>query len=261
MRMAKATIDEMFEEASKINDKSRRAAQRRYALKCQSAGKLAATILLAESESEVVLAVVELDADPYILGVQNGIVDLRTGTFRQARREDYVTKRACTSYDANARCPKWEAFLEKVLTGELIRYLQRVCGYILTGSTAEEEMFVLWGLGANGKSTFRETIFALLGDYAVGADASLLITNKKSGSATPDVARLYGRRLVTINETEQNALLNEARVKFITGNDVITARNLYEKLFDFVPTHKTILTTNHKPIVRCTDVNSSLKFA
>src|SRR5262249_31702096 len=108
--------------------------------------------------------------------------------------------------------------------------------------------------GANGKSTFRETLFALLGDYAVGSDASLLITNKHgSGGATPDLARLHGRRLVTINETSPNDFLNEARVKFITGHDVITARNLYEAPFDFAPTHKGFLTTNHKPIVRGTD--------
>jgi putative DNA primase/helicase len=102
-------------------------------------------------------------------------------------------------------------------------------------------------------SHFRETIFALLGDYAVGADASLLVTNKKTGGATPDLARLHGRRLVAINETEQNDFLNEARVKFITSHDIITARNLYEEPFDFTPTHKTFLTTNHKPIVRGTD--------
>ena len=114
-------------------------------------------------------------------------------------------------------------------------------------------MFVLWGLGANGKSTFRETLFAALGEYAVGADASLLITNNRSRGATPELARLHSRRLVTINETEQNAMLNEARVKFITGHDIITARDLYEGPFDFTPTHKTMLTTNHKPIIRCTD--------
>ena len=80
-----------------------------------------------------------------------------------------------------------------------------------------------------------------------------MVTNKRQGGATPDLARLFGCRLVTINETENADHLNESRVKFITSSDIITARNLYEKLFDFVPTHKTILTTNHRPIVRGTD--------
>jgi putative DNA primase/helicase len=212
-------------------------------------------IKLAESEIGVVLSVDKLDADPLLLGVPNGVVDLRNGTFREGRRDDYVTKVAGAAFDERARCPQWKNFLKKIFDsdGDLIGYVQRVCGYILTGLTVEEAMFFLWGLGANGKSTFRETIFALLGDYAVGADASLLITNIRSGGATPDVARLYARRLVTINETEQNALLNEARLKFITGHDIITARNLYQDPFDFTPTHKTFVTTNHKPIVRCTD--------
>jgi putative DNA primase/helicase len=93
----------------------------------------------------------------------------------------------------------------------------------------------------------------LSGDYAVGSDASLLITSKRPGGATPDLARLAGRRLVTVNETEQHSQLNEQRVKFITGHDVITARNLFEDPFDFTPSHKTFLTTNYKPIVKGTD--------
>jgi putative DNA primase/helicase len=128
-----------------------------------------------------------------------------------------------------------------------------VVGYTLTGLVQEEVLFVLWGTGRNGKSTFRETLHALLGDYAIGSDAGLLVTSKAGGGASPDVARLYGRRLVAINETSQNDHLNESRVKFLTSNDKITARNLYSEPFDFDPTHKTFLTTNHKPVVRGTD--------
>jgi putative DNA primase/helicase len=165
-----------------------------------------------------------------------------------------VTKLAGTAFDPDARCPEWDRFLKKVLSSDdLIMYVQRAVGYVLTGLTGEEVMFILWGHGANGKSTFREIIFALLGNYAAGADASMLVTTKRTGGATPDLARLHGRRLVTINETEQSDMLNESRVKFITGHDVITARNLYQEPFDFTPTHKAFLTTNHKPIVRGTD--------
>lgn len=225
-----------------------------HALKSQAATRLTAMIQLASSEIEVVLQPSMLDADPNLLGVQNGVINLNTGEFRAASREDYVTKFTGVSYDPDAKCPNWNAFLKKIVTDdELIKYLGRVVGYTLTGNTVEEVMFVLHGLGANGKSTFRETIFALLGDYAVGADASMLVTNKRAGGATPDLARLNGRRLVTVNETQQNDLLNESRVKFITGHDVITARNLFKEFFDFTPTHKTFLTTNHKPIIRGTD--------
>jgi putative DNA primase/helicase len=125
---------------------------------------------------------------------------------------------------------------------------------MLTGSVREEVMFVLYGTGNNGKSTFRETIHSLLGDYALAADAGLLIERKTPGGATPELARLKGRRLVSINETSENDHLNEARVKFITSQDKITARNLYQDFFDFDPSHKTFLTTNHKPIIRGTDI-------
>ena len=253
-RMAKETVEEMFAEAALINDPDRRRAMLLHALKSQAATRLTAMIQLASSEIEVVLQPSMLDADPNLLGVQNGVINLNTGEFRAASREDYVTKFTGVSYDPDAKCPNWNAFLKKIVTDdELIKYLGRVVGYTLTGNTVEEVMFVLHGLGANGKSTFRETIFALLGDYAVGADASMLVTNKRAGGATPDLARLNGRRLVTVNETQQNDLLNESRVKFITGHDVITARNLFKEFFDFTPTHKTFLTTNHKPIIRGTD--------
>lgn len=254
MRIAKATVEDMFKEAANAGDDDARRKLRKHAMDSQSARRLSNALTLAETEIEVVLPAERLDADRMLLGVQNGVVDLQTGAHREASREDYVTKRAGAAFDRGAICPGWMAFLQKVIPDdELVRYVQRAIGYVLTGRTVEEVVFVLWGTGANGKSTFRETVFDLLGDYAVGADASLLVTKRQEG-ATPDLARLHGRRLVTINETQQSDVLNEARLKFITGgNDILTARNLYENPFDFRPTHKTILTTNHKPIVRGTD--------
>jgi putative DNA primase/helicase len=256
VRKAKATVEEIFVEAARVSDEALRTSLRKHAIASQNAQRLAAMVKLAESEMETVLAVEKIDADPLLLGVRNGVVDLRTGQFRPTQREDYVTKRAGVAFDPSIGCPRWIAFLDKIFAKDhaLIEYIQRATGYVLTGLTDEEVLFVLWGDGDNGKSTFRETIFALLGDYAVGADASMLITTKNVGGATPDLARLYGRRLLTVNETQQSDFLNEARVKFITSHDVITARNLYEAPFDFTPTHKTFLTTNYKPIVKGTDV-------
>src|SRR5262249_53217961 len=154
----------------------------------QSANALAAMVKLARSELDVVLRVKKLDADPYLLGVENGVIDLRELRFRPVRRDDYVTKRAAVAFDARAECPNWIAFMNKIFPGDeaLIAYIRRACGYLLTGLTDEEVMFILWGVGYNGKSTLRETIFALLGDYAVGADASLLVSRKNAGGATPD---------------------------------------------------------------------------
>jgi putative DNA primase/helicase len=187
--------------------------------------------------------------------VENGVVDLKTGIFREALRSDLITMCANVIYSPEAGCPNWTKFLGTVTGGDvdLQHYIQRVVGYLLTGSVQEEVTFFLHGTGRNGKSTFRETLHALLGTYALAADAGLLMERKVAGGASEEVARLKGRRLVAVNETAESEQLNEARVKFITSQDMITARNLYGHFFDFFPTHKTVVATNHKPIIRGTD--------
>ena len=232
-RRAKETVEVMHAKAQAIGDEEARKKLRGHALKCQAEARLSAMVRLAESEPEVVLPPHAFDADPWVLGVRNGVIELRTGTFRSARREDYITQYAGVIYNAGADCPTWKKFLDTIMGGdaELVAYLQRVVGYFLTGSVQEEVLFVLWGTGRNGKSTFRETIHALLGSYAISADAGLLVQRQAPGNATPDVARLKGRRLVAINETSQKDHLNETRVKFLTSNDKITARNLYSEPF------------------------------
>lgn len=255
MRLAKQTVEAMYSEAISLPNEQGRTALLRHALKSQAEARLKAMVSLAESETSVVVAAHKLDADPWLLGVQNGVIDLKTGKFRAARQEDLITKRANVTFDPQATCPEWLKFLDTVTGGDsdVQSYMQRVVGYALTGSVREEVVFVLYGTGNNGKSTFRETLHALFGDYALAADAGLLTERKKAGGATEEIARLKGRRLVAVNETAENDQLNELRVKFITSQDMITARNLYGHLFDFFPTHKGFLTTNHKPIVRGTD--------
>jgi putative DNA primase/helicase len=255
IRLAKQTIEAMHDDAKTLTNDTARADLRKHALYCQSAARIEAMVRLAESEAEVVADSRLFDANPWLLGVRNGVLDLKTGGFREARRGDFITKSANVDFDRDAVCPNWLEFLDTVTDcdRELIGYLQRLVGYVLTGTAHEEVMTVLWGTGRNGKSTFRETVHDMMGDYAISADAGLLVTRQTPGGATPDVARLQGRRLVSINETAQNDQLNEARVKFITSNDRIAARNLYSEPFDFLPTHKTFLTTNHKPVIRGAD--------
>jgi len=255
MRLAKETIEAMYAEAVSLTDEQGRTALLRHALKSQAEARLKAMVSLAESEASVVVSANKLDTDPWLLGIQNGVINLKTGKFRSALREDLITKRANVVFKRKAKCPNWLKFLDTVTGGntDLQSYLQRVAGYTLTGSVREEVMFVLYGTGNNGKSTCRETLHATFGEYALAADTSLLTERRIAGGATEEIARLKGRRFVAVNETAENAHLNEARVKFITSQDTITARNLYGHLFDFFPSHKTFLATNHKPIVRGTD--------
>ena len=256
MRLAKATIEDIFREAQEIRDEEKRKSWRSHAAKSQNIARLNAMISLAESELPVILPLSRIDADPWMLpGVPNGVINLEAGEFRAARREDYIVKRAAIGYDPKATCPQWRKFLARILPEDMVPYVQRVVGYTLTGFTGEEILFVLWGDGANGKSTFRDTIFTMLGDYAMASDADLLVMPKRGegARATPEVARLNGKRLVTVNEIRDGDVLNESRVKFITGQDVINARSLFQEPFDFWPTHKGFITTQHKPIIKGVD--------
>lgn len=191
-----------------------------------------------------------------LLNVKNGTLRLRTGALQPHRREDYLTRMAAVTYDAGAACPLWERFIRDVTGGDddLARYLQVMVGYMLSGSTQEQCVFFLYGDGANGKSTFLDTLAALLGDYAMNAQAETLMEkNRSQGGARSDIARLKGARLVTTSETDEGVYLNESLIKQLTGGDAITARFLYGKEFEFRPEFKIVMATNHKPRVRGTD--------
>jgi putative DNA primase/helicase len=166
MRLAKDTVEAMYEEASKLASNAQRDALLKHAIRSQAEARLKAMVSLAQSEDSVVLAAHKLDADPWLLGVLNGVIELKTGQFRPARQEDLITKRANVAFDPQAQCPKWQKFLGTVTGGDadLQSYIQRAVGYTLTGSVREEVLFVLYGTGSNGKSTFREALHALFGE-------------------------------------------------------------------------------------------------
>lgn len=135
---------------------------------------------------------------------------------------------------------------------ELRGFVQRAVGYSATGDTSEQCMFIHHGPGANGKSTFQETVAAALGDYAMRTPTETLLV-KRAGGVPNDVARLKGARFVTASETEEGRRLAESLVKDLTGQDTISARFMWAEWFDFKPTHALHLSTNHKPEIRGTD--------
>jgi len=216
--------------------------------------RLKAMVELTQSAPGLQVAQSVLDADPWLLNVQNGTLNPQTVKFREHRREDLITKIIPTKYDPQATCPQWNAFLEQVMPDnqDQIKFLQKAIGYSLTGSTKEQVLFILYGTGANGKTTFISVIHSLLGDYAMNTPTETLLVKRGNGIPN-DVARLRGARFVSANEAEHGKYLAEALVKQLTGGDKITARYLYGEYFDFDATCKFFVTVNHKPNIKGTD--------
>jgi putative DNA primase/helicase len=179
-------------------------------------------------------------------------IDLITGKTYDPRPEDYMTK--CSAVAPGGDCPQWRKFLETVTGGDtdLEEYLQRVCGYCLTGLTSEHAIFFLYGTGANGKSVFMNTISGMMGDYAVAAPMDTFIESKMDRHPT-ELAMLRGARLVTATETQAGRHWNEARIKQLTGGDPIPARFMRGDFFEFKPQFKLMISGNHKPALRNID--------
>ena len=156
---------------------------------------------------------------------------------------------------ADAKGLKQELRERRQRARRLVKFLQRAVGYSLTGVTQEAVLFFMYGTGDNGKSTFSETLSALLGPYFQKAPQELLMRKdrRNTGGPSPEIARLCGARLVMASEVSEHHRLNESQVKDLTGDDTLTARGLYEAFFDFRPTHKLWMYGNHKPTILGTD--------
>jgi len=211
-------------------------------------------IKLAESESRIEIPVAILDQQPLLLNVLNGTIDVRTGKLRPHRRDDYLTQLAPVEYNPSALCPNWRAFLDRIMNrnSELIAYLQRVTGYVLTGLTIEQCLFILYGLGANGKTTYVTTLQKLLGQYAKQTRPELLLIGEHEQHPT-GLADLRGSRLVVSTEIERGKRFAESLVKQMTGGDRLKARLMHKDFFEFEATFKLFIETNYKPGIRGTD--------
>lgn len=253
--LAKAVVDELWREAAtlaKTSDKLTCAAVWRFVHASNQANGI--RNLVALTRSDVAILPATLDTHPWLLNVENGTLDLRTGELRPHDRNDYITQLCPVAYEADAKFPTWRAFIQTVLGGDrdLIAYVQRLVGYCLTGSTREHLLPFLYGVGANGKSTFVSTVLAMMGpDYAIKAPTDLLLT--KQDTHPTERADLYGKRFCACVEAEDGRRLAESLVKELTGGDRVRARRMREDFWEFSATHKIWLAANHKPTVRGSD--------
>jgi putative DNA primase/helicase len=252
-RRAKEAVRSMYADAAAIEDDAKRDALVKWARASESADKISAMLKQAQSEPGIPIVPEEMDADPHLLNVLNGTIDLRTGELRPHDRRDRITKLAPVDYDPSAGCPAFLAFLERVLPDEAVRrFLQRFTGHSLTGDTSEQCLCFLHGGGANGKSTLLTVLQAVLGDYAKQA-APELLTHKAADRHPTELADLFGARLVTSVEVDEGKRLAETLIKQMTGGDRMKARFMRGDFFEWAPTHKLFLAANHRPEVRGTD--------
>lgn len=254
IQCAKHTAKSLLSDAAEITSDSGRIALTKHAGQSLNRTRLNSMIALASSEPGVVVHMKELDKDDFMLGTQNGVVDLRSGEFRPARRDDLMTQRCGTPFDPAAKCPTFDAFLDRVTGGDvdLQSYLQRLAGYCLTGDTSEHCFAFLYGHGANGKSTFLDALMRLIGDYASQTQPETLMA-RRGGGANNDLARLVGKRLVVSNEVMEGAHLEENLIKQLSGGDVVTARFLFQEHFEFTPKFKILIAGNHQPVIKGDD--------
>ena len=238
--------------ASQQDDPDNWQARAKWANAGESASRRAHLLDLARREPPIADNGADWDVDGWLLGVKNGVVDLKTGELRAGRPEDRITMQAATSFDPSAECPLWEATIADVLKDnpDLVPYLHRALGYSITGNCGEEVFFLLTGEGRNGKGTLINTVSTILGDYSDNLAFSSLEHSPSGDKDKPsnDLAKLVGKRIVTASETS-GGRLNEARLKSMTGRDEITARFLFAEHFTFVPTFKLWLSVNHLPKV------------
>jgi putative DNA primase/helicase len=248
---AKAVVYDRFHTALECTDDSRRAGLVRWAVRSAQHERIKAMLALASNDPAVAILGDAWNPDPLLLGVANGVVDLRTGRFRPGLPEDLITRASTVSFNADATCPRWERFLLEIFSGDtqLVQYIQRALGYSLTARTSEQVLFLNYGTGANGKTTLFNAIQSVLGHYALNLPFTAL-EKRRGGSIPNDLAMLPGARFVTASETNEGTRLNEGLIKALTGCDPITARFLYGEFFTFQPVAKFWLAVNHKPGVQ-----------
>lgn len=240
--------------ASRIDSLEERKAAARWAITSESAGKIEAALKVASFHQPFTSRIDQYDINPWLAATASATLDLSSGHHRSPSPDDYITMALGTEFDPAARCPRWEQFLQEVFDDDqnLIRYVQRAIGYSLTGDTSEQVLFLCYGSGANGKSVFLDILADLFGDYA-GSTAFDTFDAANRNTATNDLAALKGKRFVSIIETEEDRRLAEARVKQVTGQDLVDCRFLYGEWFSYKPSYKLWMAMNHLPTIRGTD--------
>jgi putative DNA primase/helicase len=252
--LAKVTARRIADEAQHLSVDAARAARRNFAERSLGKGSLDRMLDLAKSLLPV--EDTRLDADPWLLNVENGTIDLRTGRRERHDPRDLLTKIVPVRADRHAECPAFKKFLKRITADDrgLKTFIQKAVGYTLSGIMTEQVFFFVHGKsGNNGKSTLVNMIRDMLGDYGLHTGTETLLVKQYDNNIPADLARLTGARMVTAIEANVNRHLDEAKIKAMTGGEPITARFMRQDFFQFNPEFKLWLVANDQPRVRGTD--------
>ncbi|NTW88093.1 MAG: hypothetical protein HGB26_03000, partial [Desulfobulbaceae bacterium] len=254
-KIASLEIDENKKDIVKKLKNKRNAIISRCSRLRKGRGRKSMIDMATSNSNPLVLSYDQLDQDPFLLGVKNGVVDLRTGCLRPGRPGDYITIVAPTEYHGiTTKCDAWRSFLLEVLVDQdTVDYVQRLLGYSIIGTDLGVRVFpIFYGEHAqNGKGTIKEVILSVLGQVAGTIQSEMLIATKfakSAGSPTPEIMDLKGKRPVFASETEKGQRFATAAVKRYAGGDKLKGRGLQDRIFtEFLPSHTMFLLTNYTP--------------
>jgi putative DNA primase/helicase len=226
----------------------------KHANKTKSNSAIENMLAQGSSDLRIQVAIEEWDNNPYLLGVKNGVVDLKTGELKAGRPDLHLTKRAPVAYTPGLRNIRWETFLDEATKGdkELQEWLQKAVGYTLTGLNSQDIMFMIYGPSGSGKNTFIETVFEALGksEYAWALDSNILaLGDRVSSTDEYHMAELRGRRMIWVDELPESERIKENQVKKLTGSGTIQGRSPGERPIQFMSQGKLWISTNHRPII------------
>jgi putative DNA primase/helicase len=254
IRLAKQAMRQRQADGLGIVNEATRRDELKWSAQSESAARLFSLVQLAQSSHGMKVAGNEWDMNPMLLGVKNGVVDLATGLLRDGDPGDMISCVAPVVYDPRATCPRWERFIAEIFRPypEIAAYIQRVMGYTLTGLTTEHVMWIFYGVGSNGKSTFLETLKKnVFGDKS-GLSATIPFPSDSKSDSEENYAKatLARARIITASETKRQKQLNEQLVKSLTGGDEVYARKIFASPITFRPQGKIFLLVNHRPVVK-----------
>lgn len=251
---AAACAESIAAETREAADPKLAAAIDKWAKASQNLSRIRAMVELARHHPSVALSHERMDADPWALNCQNGVLDLKTGSMRVHSPEVVQTKITSTPFVPGAQAPLWRQFMREITceNDELARLIQTAVGYTLSGDTSERCFFILEGRGRNGKSVFVETIRTVLGTYGCPVGMSVF-TGEERNEVNRELARLRAVRMVTTSEGAKRMRFNESVLKNLTGDERLTARHMYRETIDYQPSFKLWFSTNHVPTLQWID--------